>query len=611
MTQLALPMAGLRGARSYEIKDWNPLERSFRVVASTAQPVRNVEEGPDGKPVEFWESLASWDLSRFAKNNLVFRAHRTDNEEDVIGTASEPEEGPDGLSFKVTLASLYANPTTAATEARLKEGLLRGVSVGWDYGQRSDETIGGKLVRVYRNNVLNEFSLVPLPKDDAALVERDERTDQDKRRDALSTAGRQLSQGRMRDSGDQDVQLFDTGGQLGRPQRIAAGGLRVPSRLTRTGVLVYKKDGETIRQLRHPDDVFDAASLETLRSAPLTDRRFHNGFIDPSTWKERSLGHVESPRRDGNFIAGDVIINDGATLADAENGRARDLSPGYRARLEWGAGVYDGEPYDCRQRDIRYNHVAVLPPGAGRSGTDVALLMDAAGVEFIEQEESPMAEPQTITKTIINFDGHDYEYGSKDHLGAVTKFYDAKILVLDAKVKEAVENFDKASGKAEAAARALEEEKKGRAADAGGDRKRMKARMKLIRAVAKLFESNDDEDDDKDEEKMDSLFDMNERQLMEEVIKADESYGEKFITDSKDRSDGFIEGVFEGITKRGLKRADGVDSVVRAHRLAEQFDAKDSREGGNSPVSKARENVAKRESFEKKRFGYGANGSTT
>ncbi|HEX5865100.1 MAG TPA: hypothetical protein VF014_12745, partial [Casimicrobiaceae bacterium] len=61
--------------RAYAIRDWNPAERSFRVVASTPTPVRCFEEGPDGKPVEYWESLEGWDLTRFIENPIIVESH--------------------------------------------------------------------------------------------------------------------------------------------------------------------------------------------------------------------------------------------------------------------------------------------------------------------------------------------------------------------------------------------------------------------------------------------------------------------------------------------------------------------------------------------------------
>ena len=48
------------------------------------------------------------------------------------------------------------------------------------------------------------------------------------------------------------------------------GYLETDAIITRTGVFVYKNaDGSTNRELRHPDDVFKADSLETLKMIPI------------------------------------------------------------------------------------------------------------------------------------------------------------------------------------------------------------------------------------------------------------------------------------------------------------------------------------------------------
>jgi len=54
------------------------------------------------------------------------------------------------------------------------------------------------------------------------------------------------------------------------------GFLKLLARVTRTGVFVYNRvlpDGtvETLRQLRHPDDVFEEESLKTLIGLPITN----------------------------------------------------------------------------------------------------------------------------------------------------------------------------------------------------------------------------------------------------------------------------------------------------------------------------------------------------
>jgi hypothetical protein len=70
----------------------------------------------------------------------------------------------------VQLVTAEANPDADRVARLLAERVLRGVSVGFEYGERTDEQRDGQTVAVFRGNVLNEISLVSLPADPGALV---------------------------------------------------------------------------------------------------------------------------------------------------------------------------------------------------------------------------------------------------------------------------------------------------------------------------------------------------------------------------------------------------------------------------------------------------------
>lgn len=70
----------------------------------------------------------------------------------------------------------------------------------------------------------------------------------------------------------------------------------------------------------------------------------------------------------------------------------RELSAGYGCIYEICSGVFNGQPYDVIQRNIRGNHLASVPEG--RMGPDVAVLdhqltftMDAKDIEMTEEEK--------------------------------------------------------------------------------------------------------------------------------------------------------------------------------------------------------------------------------
>ena len=168
--------------------------------------------------------------------------------------------------------------------------------------------------------------------------------------------------------------------RLGQATRTPQGFLRAPARLTRTGVLTYRRtDGTTIRELRRPEQVFSASSLATLHDAPVTDLH-PTVMVTPNNVRELGLGHVSQAtvRRDGKFVSGEVVLTDASMIAAAESGKRREVSLGYNCKIVAGGGTYEGERYDQEQVDIVYNHVALGPSNWGRAGSEVALRLDGA-----------------------------------------------------------------------------------------------------------------------------------------------------------------------------------------------------------------------------------------
>ncbi len=175
----------------------------------------------------------------------------------------------------------------------------------------------------------------------------------------------------------------DFSGPIRGVAKTPQGGLRVPAAVTRTGVQRYQNhEGRTWREYRPPEEVFAADSLATLRAAPVTDKH-PPGKVTSETWTTLTKGHADGePAREGVFVVLDLVVQDAETVRLVETGDRRDTSCGYECEVDWTPGVTpEGEAYDAVQRDIHYNHIAILPPGHGRAGTDVALRMDGAAFE--------------------------------------------------------------------------------------------------------------------------------------------------------------------------------------------------------------------------------------
>ena len=149
----------------------------------------------------------------------------------------------------------------------------------------------------------------------------------------------------------------------------------------RTGILVYMNaDGSTRREYRPPEEAFKADSLASIRGKPIT--MGHHGLVTNETYKQsKPIGTVLSEgKQDGNNIRADVVIYD-------LNTDDRELSCGYQTDLEETSGVTpEGEHYDAIQRNIVYNHLAIVP--RGRAG-NARLNMD--GEQILESEVDKMS----------------------------------------------------------------------------------------------------------------------------------------------------------------------------------------------------------------------------
>lgn len=195
--------------------------------------------------------------------------------------------------------------------------------------------------------------------------------------------------------------------------RLPFGGIRVGARFTRAGdVLSYRQpDGSMRREFRPESEVFAPGVLEALRAAPVTDLHPGGGrdLVRADTWADVAVGHVGDDVRaseDKRFLEGSVVIGNAIAVRRVHAGERPEVSFGYEVDLEMTPGVSPtGEAYDAIQRNIRPNHVALVP--RGRAGAEVGLRLDADDNEI--RHGSPMK---------IKIAGKDYEAGSPEAIDA-------------------------------------------------------------------------------------------------------------------------------------------------------------------------------------------------
>lgn len=143
-------------------------------------------------------------------------------------------------------------------------------------------------------------------------------------------------------------------------------------------MFIYRnQDGSVRRELRPASEVFNTDSLETLSMTALT-MGHPSRPVTSENARGVQIGSVgQDVRRDGNRVRATITVNDANSIDTMQRGR-RQISCGYWCDLEMTPGITeDGEAYDAIQKNIVYNHAAIVD--RGRAGPDVAARLDAYG----------------------------------------------------------------------------------------------------------------------------------------------------------------------------------------------------------------------------------------
>lgn len=189
------------------------------------------------------------------------------------------------------------------------------------------------------------------------------------------------------------------------------GFLMVKGRATRCGVLRYRNPDGTYRyELRHPDDVINPLSLNTLAGVPLTIEH-PPALLNPQNVGQYQVGAISNrvEATDDGFVEVVINVHRGDAIDYLEQGRKRMLSCGYRCDVAEEQGEYNGQRYTHRQRNIRYNHVCLTDDG--RAGETVRVVMDSLGAE---------AADLAVEDPVPTVDHTNWTYYTGDAMGTQT-----------------------------------------------------------------------------------------------------------------------------------------------------------------------------------------------
>ena len=139
------------------------------------------------------------------------------------------------------------------------------------------------------------------------------------------------------------------------------GYLVTTARMGRVGSMQYlgeeigKQSGQVFDVYTDEQDLFNDETIKSFEGKPVTIEHPEEMEVNASNWKELSVGHISNIRRDGDFLIGDVVINDTKAIQIVQKGKI-ELSFGYDAELV----EADGK---IKKVDIKGNHLAIVDEG--------------------------------------------------------------------------------------------------------------------------------------------------------------------------------------------------------------------------------------------------------
>ena len=211
-------------------------------------------------------------------------------------------------------------------------------------------------------------------------------------------------------------------------ERTNEGFLKGRAIVTSIGVFTYKRaDGTIQRELRLPEEVFSPSTLNSMKLKPVTlnhptelvtsdnaDKLQVGSLGDNPSWTKEWHDRNWEEVTDGINCAIDMIVTKKDAIDAILNGK-QALSMGYTCDLEMAepGSTWCGVEYDFIQRNIRYNHCAIV---------DSARAGDNAKIELRADSEDAVLEDIMVTKIDggtkmslkkIKLDGIEYEAGKR------------------------------------------------------------------------------------------------------------------------------------------------------------------------------------------------------
>lgn len=345
---------------------------------------------------------------------------------------------------------------------------------------------------------------------------------------------------------------FDYGNVKGEAIVSEEGYIRANAIVTRTGIFVYQNfDGSIRKELRHPDDVWDKDSIKSMEMIPVTNGHPREKMVTVDNFKQLAIGYTgQTIEKDGDYVMSNFVITDKQGVDAVVKFGRKELSLGYMVDLDETPGIYNGEHYDAKQTNIRYNHLAIVDKA--RAGKEARIALDSFDAVEILNGDLKMTK-----KIKIDEDEYLVEENVASHIAKLEEDLknlqderdrvENEIKMIRDKLEETLVDRDNLKETV------TENDKK---MDAQSFQKAVKERVELESHAKQFLSANT---------KLDS---MTNEQIKKEVIK---SVRKTVNVDGK--SEVYIDGMFDSIIHDKSAKKVNVDNVT--------FDKKDVNDGVN------------------------------
>lgn len=244
------------------------------------------------------------------------------------------------------------------------------------------------------------------------------------------------------------------------------GMMRVTARVLADGVFDYAPDESpedakqnakgVVGQLISKQE-FTPEALKTLEGKPV--------IVDDHVWRDSentmkdglTVGAVAgTPVAKDGYIEADFIISDKETIEKIKSGALVEVSAAYDGDCYAKSGSYKGKSFGAVQTNLRFNHVLLLPDGAGRCGHNVRIV----NINRIKEKRMKTIQRQFGNRRVdFKFNNEDDAREAENMADEERKFNAAELDAAMAKAAEVKEQMDALQAEYDAAMQTISEQK--------------------------------------------------------------------------------------------------------------------------------------------------------